>query len=129
MTSVIDLTERKKSKEESRECEGRYRAVVEEAAECIVQFDVGSKRVLEANIPYQNLLGYTSEAKLRRAVLRSRFALQGHPFLGVADYCRIGMSKPISLLAAAHDCCVLRPGWCQMWCHNVGCSVDKEKRK
>ena len=50
MTSVIDLTERKKSKEESRECEGRYRAVVEEAAECIVQFDVGSKRIASGKL-------------------------------------------------------------------------------
>ena len=66
MTSVIDLTERKKAEEELRESEGRYyRAVVEQAAEGIVLFDVDSKRVLEANVARQNLLGYTPEAILR----------------------------------------------------------------
>jgi PAS domain S-box-containing protein len=59
MTSVIDLTERKKAEEELRESEDRYRAVVEQAAEGIVLFDVDSKRVLEANVACQTLLGYT----------------------------------------------------------------------
>ena len=65
MISVIDLTERKKAEEELRESEGRYRAVVEQAAEGSVLFDVDSKRALEANVAYQNLLGYTPEAILR----------------------------------------------------------------
>jgi PAS domain S-box-containing protein len=65
MISVIDLTELKTSEEEFRESEGRYRAVVEQAAEGIMLFDVDSKRVLEANGPCQNLLGYTPEAMLR----------------------------------------------------------------
>jgi PAS domain-containing protein len=64
MTSVC-LTELKKSEEELRESEGRYRTVVEQAAEGIVLFDVDSKRVLEANVACQNLLGYTPEAILR----------------------------------------------------------------
>jgi PAS domain-containing protein len=63
MTSVC-LTELKKAEEELRESEGRYRAVVEQAAEGIVLFDVDSKRVLEANVACQNLLGYTPEAIL-----------------------------------------------------------------
>ena len=59
MISVIDLTELKKAEEELRESEGRFRAVVEQATEGIVLFDVDSKRVLEANVACQNLLGYT----------------------------------------------------------------------
>src|SRR5215208_3902650 len=59
MISVIDLTERKKAEEELSESEGRFRAVVEQATEGIVLFDVDSKRVLEANVACQNLLGYT----------------------------------------------------------------------
>ena len=62
---MIDLTERKKAEEELRESEGRYRTMVEQAAEDIVRFDVESKRVLEANGLCQNLLGYTPEAILR----------------------------------------------------------------
>jgi len=65
MTSVIDLTERQKAEEELRESEDRYRAVVEQAAEGLVLFDVNSKRVLEANVACQILLGYIPEAILR----------------------------------------------------------------
>jgi PAS domain-containing protein len=65
MISVIDLTALKKAEEELRESEGRYRAVVEQAAEGVVLFDVNSKRVSEANVACQNLLGYTPEAILR----------------------------------------------------------------
>jgi PAS domain S-box-containing protein len=65
MISVIYLTEHKKAEEELSESEGRFRAVVEQAAESIVLFDVDSKRVLEANVACQNLLGYTPEAILR----------------------------------------------------------------
>jgi PAS domain S-box-containing protein len=64
MTSVC-LTALKKVEDELRESECRYRAVVEQAAEGIVLFDVDSKRALEANVDCQNLLGYTPEAILR----------------------------------------------------------------
>ena len=51
MISVIDLTDLKTSEEELRESEGRYRAVVEQAAEGIMLFGVDSKRALETNGP------------------------------------------------------------------------------
>jgi len=61
MTSVC-LTALKKVEDELRESECRYRAVVKQAAEGIVLFDVDSKRALEANVACQSLLGYTPEA-------------------------------------------------------------------
>ena len=64
MTSVC-LTALKKVEDELRESESCYRAVVEQAAEGIVLFDVDSIRALEANVACQNLLGYTPEAILR----------------------------------------------------------------
>src|SRR5919112_2125450 len=50
---------------ELKEREERYRAVVEQAAEGIFLVDADTRRVLEANAAYQNLLGYTSEEILR----------------------------------------------------------------
>ena len=44
-------------------------------------------------------------------------------FLGDAEGCRNGVSKPISLLAVAHSCCVLRPEWCQQWCQTASTSL------
>jgi PAS domain S-box-containing protein len=57
--------ERVRAEEELREGEERYRAVVEQAAEGILLVDVGTKRILEANAAYQNLLGYAPEEILR----------------------------------------------------------------
>src|SRR4051812_33295279 len=48
-----------------KESEERYRAVVEQVAEGILLVDVDTRRVLEANAAYQNLLGYTPEEILR----------------------------------------------------------------
>ena len=42
--------------------------------------------------------------------------IRQHTLPQVAADCRIGLDKPIRLLAVAHGCCVLRPGWCQKWC-------------
>jgi len=50
---------------ELRESEERYRAVVEQAAEGIFLVDADTRRVLEANAAYQNLLGYTPEEILQ----------------------------------------------------------------
>lgn len=47
------------------ESEERYRAVVEQAAEGILLVDVDTKRLLEANSIYQDMLGYTPEEILR----------------------------------------------------------------
>jgi len=44
--------------------EERYRAVVEQTAEGLVLADVGTKRVLECNVAFADLLGYTLEEAL-----------------------------------------------------------------
>lgn len=59
--TIHDVTERKQAEETLRESEERYRAVVEQAADGILLVDVDSKRILEANAVYQDLLGYVSE--------------------------------------------------------------------
>jgi PAS domain S-box-containing protein len=51
--------------DELKESEERYRAVVEQAAEGIVLVDVDTRRVLEANAAYQDLLGYAPKEILR----------------------------------------------------------------
>ena len=55
------LAEHKQAEEAIRESEERYRAVVEQAADGILLVDVDTKRIVEANAAYQNLLGYTAE--------------------------------------------------------------------
>lgn len=57
--------ERRRAEEDLKEGEQRYRAVVEQAAEGILVIDVGTKRILEANAAYQDLLGYAPEEILR----------------------------------------------------------------
>jgi len=57
--------ERQRAEEERRASEERYRAVVEQAGEGILLVDVSTKRILEANAAYRNLLGYTPEEMLR----------------------------------------------------------------
>ena len=63
--SVRDTTERKLAEAALKESERRYRAVVEQAAEGILLVDVDTKRVLETNAAYQDLLGYSTEEALR----------------------------------------------------------------
>ena len=63
--SARDTTERKRSEAALRDSEERYRAVVEQAAEGILLVDVDTKRVLETNAAYQDLLGYSTEEILR----------------------------------------------------------------
>src|SRR5215203_1274058 len=49
------------SASEARSREKRYQAVVQQAAEGILLVDVSTKRVLETNTTYQDLLGYSPE--------------------------------------------------------------------
>jgi PAS domain S-box-containing protein len=56
-----DITRRKEAEEALKESEERYRAVVEQAAEGIHMSDLNTKRILESNVAFRNLLGYTSE--------------------------------------------------------------------
>ena len=60
-----DITEQKRIEEVLRQSEQLHRAVVEQAAEGIFLVDVDTKRILEANTAYQNLLGYTPEEIMR----------------------------------------------------------------
>ena len=61
----FDITEQKGIEEELSQSEQLHRAVVEQAAEGIFLVDVDTKRILEANTAYQNLLGYTPEEIMR----------------------------------------------------------------
>ena len=47
--------------QEARRVEERYRAVVEQAAEGILLVDLETKRVIDANVAYQSLLGHSPE--------------------------------------------------------------------
>ena len=60
-----DITEQKRIESELRESEQLHRAVVEQAAEGIFLVDVDTKRILEANTAYQDLLGYSPEEIMR----------------------------------------------------------------
>src|SRR5215212_3069754 len=60
-----DITEQKRIEEELRQSEQLHQAVVEQAAEGIILVDVDTKRILEANTAYQDLLGYTPEEIMR----------------------------------------------------------------
>ncbi len=62
---VAVIEERSQTEAALRESEERYRAVVEGAVEGILLADADSKRVLDANTAYLNLLGYTSEEILQ----------------------------------------------------------------
>jgi len=66
--TVQDITKRKQAEEALRESEERYRAVVEESVESIFLFDASTRRVLEANTAFQELIGYTSEELLEMTI-------------------------------------------------------------
>jgi PAS domain S-box-containing protein len=53
--------DRKRAEEALRQSEERYRAVLEQSPESIFLVDADNKRILEANVAFQRLLGYSSE--------------------------------------------------------------------
>jgi diguanylate cyclase (GGDEF)-like protein/PAS domain S-box-containing protein len=55
-----DITERKQAEGALREAEERYRAVIEQTIEGIYLGAADSKRVLESNAAFQEMLGYTA---------------------------------------------------------------------
>ena len=56
-----DVTERREAEQALRESEERYRAVVEQTADAIFLIDGTTRRILEANARFHELLGYASE--------------------------------------------------------------------
>src|ERR687890_945174 len=60
----FDITDRREAEEALRQSEGRYRTVVKQAAEGIFVVDIDTKLILEANIAYHNLVGYTAQDML-----------------------------------------------------------------
>jgi len=59
-----EISERRDAEEALLESEGRYRTVVKQAAEGIFVVDIDTKLILEANVAYRNLLGYTAQDML-----------------------------------------------------------------
>jgi diguanylate cyclase (GGDEF)-like protein/PAS domain S-box-containing protein len=59
--SARDITERKHAEERLRQSEERYRAVIEQTVEGIYLGAADTKRVLESNAAFQEMLGYTAE--------------------------------------------------------------------
>src|SRR5829696_99548 len=60
----FEITDRRGAEEALRQSEGRYRAVVKQAAEGIFIVDIETKLILEANAAYRNLLGYSAQDML-----------------------------------------------------------------
>ncbi len=56
-----DITERRRAEAATREAAEKYRAVMEQSSDNIYLVDVASKRVIEANVALQRLLGYSAE--------------------------------------------------------------------
>jgi len=56
-----DTTERRKAEAAVREAAQKYRAVMEQSSDNIYLMDVATRRIIEANVALQRLLGYTAE--------------------------------------------------------------------
>jgi PAS domain S-box-containing protein len=59
-----EISERRDAEEALLQSEERYRTVVKQAAEGIFVVDIDTKLILEANVAYRNLLGYTAQDML-----------------------------------------------------------------
>jgi PAS domain S-box-containing protein len=57
----LEIIERKQTEEALQESEERYKAIIEQIADCIYLADVETRRILEANQSFQRLLGYSSD--------------------------------------------------------------------
>ena len=58
---AIDITERKRAEEALQEGEARYRAVIEQSPDGIYLVDVDTRCIVEANLAFAEMLGYTSD--------------------------------------------------------------------
>jgi PAS domain S-box-containing protein len=58
LTSVLDLTDRRRAEASLRQSEELYRTVVEQAAENIFVIDVETRRIVQANAAFRRTLGY-----------------------------------------------------------------------
>jgi PAS domain S-box-containing protein len=61
LVMIRDLTDRKRAEQELRESEERYRTIMEQSPDGIFLVDAESRRVMESNQAFQQLLGYTAE--------------------------------------------------------------------
>ena len=59
-----EISERREAEEALLQSERRYRTVVKQAAEGIFIVDIDTKLILEANVAYRTLLGYTAQDML-----------------------------------------------------------------
>ncbi|HSD57644.1 MAG TPA: PAS domain S-box protein [Methanotrichaceae archaeon] len=65
---LTNITKRKAAEAALNESEERYHAVIEQASESIFLFDAHTGRILESNIAFQDLLGYSSEEFLGQKI-------------------------------------------------------------
>lgn len=70
VNSMLDSIQQ--SQRKGRESEERYQAVVEQTSDGIFLFDVASRKILDANSAYANLIGYNLK-KLRRFTVYDLF--------------------------------------------------------
>lgn len=98
---VEDVTERKEAERALRESEERYRAVVERSVEAIYVFDPETKKLLETNAAFDELLGYDADEMLEMTIYAfvardtneidlnvERHLIEENRFLGEREYRR-----------------------------------------